>query len=64
MCDLRAGRAALVASMVAALCGAGAGRASAQGFYYPSGEMVVADSERALQLFFFKHGISEPVQEP
>ena len=24
----------------------------------------MADSERALQLFFFKHGISEPVPEP
>jgi phosphate-selective porin OprO and OprP len=30
----------------------------------PNGETVVADSERALQLFFFKHGISEPVPEP
>ena len=25
----------------------------------PKGETVVGDSERALQLFFFKHGISE-----
>jgi hypothetical protein len=30
----------------------------------PKGETVVADSERALQLFFFKHGISEVVPEP
>ena len=30
----------------------------------PNGETVVGDNERALQLFFFKHGISEPVPEP
>ncbi len=30
----------------------------------PNGETVVADSERALQLFFFKHNISEVVPEP
>jgi phosphate-selective porin OprO/OprP len=30
----------------------------------PNGETVVADSARALQLFFFKHGISEVVPEP
>jgi hypothetical protein len=30
----------------------------------PNGETVVADSERALQLFFFKHDIAEPVPEP
>jgi hypothetical protein len=30
----------------------------------PNGETVIADNERALQLFFFKHGISEVVQEP
>jgi hypothetical protein len=30
----------------------------------PNGETVVGDNERALQLFFFKHGISEPVAEP
>jgi hypothetical protein len=30
----------------------------------PNGETVVGDSERALQLFFFKHGISEVVPEP
>jgi hypothetical protein len=30
----------------------------------PNGETVVADSERALQLFFFKHGIAEVVPEP
>jgi phosphate-selective porin OprO and OprP len=30
----------------------------------PNGETVVADSERAMQLFFFKHNISEPVPEP
>ena len=30
----------------------------------PNGETVVADSARALQLFFFKHGISEAVPEP
>ena len=30
----------------------------------PNGETVIADSERALQLYFFKHGISEAVPEP
>jgi hypothetical protein len=30
----------------------------------PNGETVVADNERALQLFYFKHGIAEPVPEP
>jgi phosphate-selective porin len=30
----------------------------------PNGETIVADSERALQLYFFKHNISEPVPEP
>jgi hypothetical protein len=30
----------------------------------PNGETVVGDNERALQLFFFKHGISEPVPDP
>lgn len=30
----------------------------------PNGETVVGDNERALQLFFFKHGISEVVPEP
>lgn len=30
----------------------------------PNGETVVADSEHALELFFFKHGISEPVERP
>ncbi len=30
----------------------------------PNGETVVADSERALQLFFFKHNISQVVEEP
>jgi hypothetical protein len=30
----------------------------------PNGETVVADSERALELFFFKYGISEPVPHP
>jgi phosphate-selective porin OprO/OprP len=30
----------------------------------PNGETVVGDSERALQLFFFKYGISEVVAEP
>jgi hypothetical protein len=30
----------------------------------PKGETVVGDSERALQLFYFKHGISEVVPEP
>src|SRR5262245_6213018 len=30
----------------------------------PNGETVVGDSERALQLFYFKHGLSEPVQDP
>ena len=29
-----------------------------------NGETLVGDSERALQLFFFKHGISEAVPEP
>lgn len=28
------------------------------------GETVVGDNERALQLYFFKHGISEPVADP
>jgi len=30
----------------------------------PNGETVVGDSEKALQLFFFKHNISEVVEEP
>jgi phosphate-selective porin OprO and OprP len=30
----------------------------------PNGETVIGDSERALQLFFFKHGISETVPDP
>jgi phosphate-selective porin OprO and OprP len=30
----------------------------------PNGETVIGDNERALQLFFFKHGISEAVPEP
>lgn len=30
----------------------------------PNGETVVGDSERALQLFFFKYGIAEKVPEP
>jgi phosphate-selective porin OprO and OprP len=30
----------------------------------PNGETVVGDNERALQLFFFKHDISEPVPDP
>ena len=30
----------------------------------PNGETVVGDNERALQLFFFKHGIAEAVPEP
>ncbi|MCX6538199.1 MAG: hypothetical protein NT151_04590 [Acidobacteria bacterium] len=30
----------------------------------PNGETVIGDSERALQLFFFKHGMSEAVPEP
>ena len=30
----------------------------------PNGETVVADSETALELFFFKHGISEVVEKP
>lgn len=30
----------------------------------PKGETVVGDNERALQLYFFKHGISEPVADP
>ena len=30
----------------------------------PNGETVVADSEKALQLFFFKHNISQVVEEP
>jgi hypothetical protein len=30
----------------------------------PNGETVVGDNERALQLFFFKYGISEPVPDP
>jgi hypothetical protein len=30
----------------------------------PNGETVIGDNERALQLYFFKHGISEPVADP
>ena len=30
----------------------------------PNGETVVADNETALELFFFKHGISQPVDKP
>jgi len=30
----------------------------------PNGETVVADSEEALELFFFKHGISQEVEKP
>ena len=30
----------------------------------PGGETVVADSETALELFFFKHGISQAVEKP
>jgi hypothetical protein len=30
----------------------------------PNGETVVGDNERALQLFYFKHGLSEVVPEP
>jgi hypothetical protein len=30
----------------------------------PNGETVIGDNERALQLFFFKHGISEAVPDP
>jgi phosphate-selective porin OprO/OprP len=30
----------------------------------PNGETVVGDNERALQLYFFKHGIAEAVPEP
>jgi len=30
----------------------------------PNGETIVGDNERAIQLYFFKHGISEPVPEP
>lgn len=30
----------------------------------PKGETVVGDSERALQLFYFKHGLSEVVPDP
>jgi len=30
----------------------------------PNGETVVADSETALELFFFKHGIAEVVERP
>jgi hypothetical protein len=30
----------------------------------PYGETVIADSETALELFFFKHGISEKVERP
>ena len=30
----------------------------------PNGETVIGDNERALQLFFFKHGISEAIPEP
>jgi phosphate-selective porin OprO/OprP len=40
------------------------GRAITRPGVGPNGETVVGDSERALQLFFFKHGISEAVPEP
>ena len=30
----------------------------------PNGETLVGDNERALQLYYFKHDISEPVPEP
>ena len=30
----------------------------------PNGETVIGDNERALQLYFFKHGIAEAVPEP
>jgi hypothetical protein len=30
----------------------------------PEGQTVVGDSERALQLFFFRHGLAEPVPDP
>src|SRR5918996_273710 len=40
------------------------GRAVTRPGVGPNGETVIGDSERALQLFFFKHGISEPVPEP
>jgi phosphate-selective porin OprO and OprP len=40
------------------------GRAISRPGAGPNGETVIADSERALQLYFFKHGISEPVPEP
>lgn len=30
----------------------------------PKGETVIGDSERALQLFYFKHGLSEVVPDP
>ncbi len=30
----------------------------------PNGETVIGDNERALQLYFFKHGISEVVADP
>ena len=30
----------------------------------PNGETIVGDNERALQLYFFKHGISEVVADP
>jgi phosphate-selective porin OprO/OprP len=30
----------------------------------PNGETVVGDNERALQLFYFKHGLSEAVPDP
>jgi hypothetical protein len=30
----------------------------------PNGETVVADSEQALDLFFFKHGLAQPLERP
>ena len=41
--------------------GPGASPSPASG---PNGETVVGDSERALQLFYFKHGLSEAVPDP
>src|SRR5262245_42507940 len=30
----------------------------------PEGQTIIGDSERALQLYFFKYGLSEPVPDP
>ena len=42
----------------------GLGRSITRPGVGPNGETVIADSERALELFFFKYGIAETVPQP